>query len=91
LRTQTVALSGTGIAAPALAVSPTSLSFSGQTAGRWPASPQTLTVSNTGGAPLANVGFQITGHLGGQFLDRDDHLRSDAEQRERPEQLRGRR
>jgi hypothetical protein len=56
---QTVALSGTGLAPPALGVSPTSLTFSG-TVGQT-ISPQTVTVSNTGGAPLANVGFQING------------------------------
>ncbi|MGP8081784.1 MAG: choice-of-anchor D domain-containing protein [Terracidiphilus sp.] len=56
---QTVALSGTGLAPPALGVSPASLSFSG-TVGQ-PTSPQSVTVSNTGGAPLANVGFQIMG------------------------------
>ena len=61
LRTQpeTVALSGTGVAPPALGVSPTSLNFSSITVNT--SSTQTVTVSNTGGAPLANVGFQITG------------------------------
>jgi hypothetical protein len=65
LRTQTVELSGTGIAAPALAVSPTSLSFSATVGDA--SSPQTLTVTNTGGAPLANVGFQITGQSASSF------------------------
>jgi len=60
LRTQTVALSGTGIAAAVISVSPASLSFTGQQVGVSSA-PQTLTVSNTGGSPMANVGFQITG------------------------------
>jgi hypothetical protein len=62
---ETVALSGTGLAPPALVVSPASLSFSG-TVGQT-ISPQTVTVSNTGGAPLANVGFQITGLSAGSF------------------------
>jgi hypothetical protein len=65
LRTQTVALSGTGIAAPALAVNPTSLSFSATVGDA--SLPQTLTVTNTGGAPLANVGFQITGQSAASF------------------------
>ena len=57
---QTVALSGTSLAPPVLSVNPTSLTFSGQTVGQ-PSPEQTVTISNTGGAPLANVGFQITG------------------------------
>ena len=60
LRTQTVALTGTGIAPPVLSVAPSSLNFSTQQPGVASA-PQTLTVSNTGGASMANVGFQITG------------------------------
>jgi hypothetical protein len=60
LRTQTVALSGTGLQPPALGVSPASLTFAAQPVGQ-ASLPQTLTVSNTGGAPLANVGFQISG------------------------------
>jgi hypothetical protein len=55
-----VALTGTGIAAAALSVNPTSLTFSTQQPGVASA-PQTVTVSNTGGAAMANVGFQITG------------------------------
>ena len=66
LLTQTVDLNGTGIAAPVLAVSPTSLTFTGQTAGV-ASSPQTLMVSNTGSASLANVGFQITGASAASF------------------------
>jgi hypothetical protein len=63
---QTVALSGVGIAPPAFGVSPSSLSFAVQPLNQASA-PQTLTVSNTGGAPLANVGFQITGLSAGSF------------------------
>jgi hypothetical protein len=63
---QTVALSGVGIAPPAFGVSPSSLSFAAQPLNQASA-PQTLTVSNTGGAPLANVGFQITGLSAGSF------------------------
>ncbi len=64
-QTQTVTLSGTGVAPPQLAVSPTSLSFAATT---MPASSTLpLTVMNTGGAPLANVGFQITGVSASSF------------------------
>jgi hypothetical protein len=66
LRTQTVALAGTGIAPPALSASPSSLTFTEQQVGV-AGSPQTLTISNTGGAPLANVGFQITGTSASSF------------------------
>jgi hypothetical protein len=62
---QTVKLSGTGIAAPVLSVSSASLSFTA-TVGQ-AASPQTLTVTNTGGASLADVGFQITGSSAADF------------------------
>jgi hypothetical protein len=60
LKTQTVVLSGTGLQPPALNVNPSQLSFTAQTVGV-PSMPVTLTVSNTGGVQMANVGFQITG------------------------------
>jgi hypothetical protein len=60
LRTQTVALSGTGLLPPAFSINPPSLSFAAQQVGVASA-PATLTVTNTGGAPMANAGFQITG------------------------------
>jgi Abnormal spindle-like microcephaly-assoc'd, ASPM-SPD-2-Hydin len=60
LRTQDVNLSGTGVGPPALGINPTSLTFTNQQPGV-PSAPQTLTVSNVGGAPMANVGFSITG------------------------------
>ncbi len=60
LRTQTVSLSGTGLAPPSLSISPASLTFTNQQPGV-PSAPQTLTISNTGGASMANVGFAITG------------------------------
>ena len=59
-RTQTVVLSGTGLSPPAFSVIPTSLTFTNQQPGL-PSSPQTLTISNIGGSPMANVGFSITG------------------------------
>jgi hypothetical protein len=66
LQTQTVALSGTALAPPALGVSPASLSFTAQTVGQ-ASSSQSVIVSNTGGAPLANVGFQINGLSASSF------------------------
>ena len=66
LRTQTVALSGTGVGAPVISLSPSSLSFTGQQVGVASAA-QTLTVSNTGASPMANVGFQFTGSAASDF------------------------
>ena len=66
LRTQTVSLSGTGLAAPVFSVSPSSLTFAQQQPGVVGA-PQTVTVTNKGGAPMANVGFQISGGGAGSF------------------------
>jgi hypothetical protein len=60
VQTQTVMLSGTGLLAPAIAVSPTSLNFAATQVGVASA-PLTLTVTNSGGAAMAHVGFQITG------------------------------
>lgn len=60
LRTQTADLTGTGVSPAALSINPSSLNFSTQQPGVAGA-PQTLTVSNTGGVPLADVGFQIAG------------------------------
>ncbi len=60
LQTQTVSLSGTGVAPGAFSVNPTSFTFTNQQPGVASA-PQTLTITNSGGAPVANVGFQLTG------------------------------
>lgn len=60
LRTQTVGLSGTGLTPPAFNVNPSSLIFTNQQPGV-PSAPQTVTVSNTGGSPMANIGFSIAG------------------------------
>jgi hypothetical protein len=66
LQPETVTLSGTGLAPPVLGLSPASLTFTAQTVGQ--ASPaQTVTVSNTGGAPLANAGFQFNGFSASSF------------------------
>ena len=66
VRTQTVALSGVSLAPPVFSLSPASLAFSGQQPGVASA-PQTLTVTNSGGAPMANVGFAITGSAASSF------------------------
>ncbi|MGA3082135.1 MAG: choice-of-anchor D domain-containing protein [Terracidiphilus sp.] len=63
---ETVTLSGTGLTPPAIGVTPASLAFAVQTVGQASA-PQTLTVKNTGGAPLAGVGFAITPSTGSGF------------------------
>jgi hypothetical protein len=66
MKTQTVALSGTGILAPLLSVSPNGLSFPAQQVGA-ASSPLIVTVSDTGGSPMANVGFAFTGQGAGSF------------------------
>ncbi len=60
LRQQTVSLSGTGAAPAAIGVNPPGLTFINQQPGV-ASTPQTVTVTNNGGVPMANVGFQITG------------------------------
>ncbi len=57
---QTVALNGTGVQPAAIGVNPSGLTFAAQQVGL-ASSPLTLTVTNTGGAPMANVGFAIPG------------------------------
>ena len=66
LETQTVPLTGTGLLAPVIGVNPASLIFPAQQVGAASA-PLTLTVSNTGGAAMANVSFQVTGQPAGVF------------------------
>jgi hypothetical protein len=60
LRQQTVSLSGTGVSPAAISVSPPGLTFTNQQPGV-ASQPQTVTVTNGGGAPMADVGFQVTG------------------------------
>ena len=60
MRTQTILLTGTGLLPPAFTVNPTSLSFAAQPV-QVASAPQTLNITNSGGAAMANVGFQITG------------------------------
>lgn len=66
LRTQTVSLSGTGVQPPALGVNPASLTFPSQQP-FVASAPQTVTVTNTGGAALAGLSMQITGSAAGSF------------------------
>ena len=63
---QAVALTGAGVAAAAISVSPISLNFGAQAAGTT-SPPQTLTISNSGGAPLANLSFQLAGAAASSF------------------------
>ena len=63
---QKVSLSGTGLLAPAFSANPASLTFAAQQVGV-ASPPATLTISNSGGAGLANVGFQITGPAAASF------------------------
>ena len=57
---QTVSLSGTGIPAPTLSISPSSLSFSGQLVGTQSA-PQTITLTNTSGQSVTFTSIAVTG------------------------------
>ena len=65
-RTQTVSLSGTGVQPATLVVSPVSLTFAVQNVGV-AGTPDLLTITNSGGASAANVGFQITGASAASF------------------------
>ena len=66
LRTQTVALSGTGLSPPQIGVAPVALDFGVQTIGV-ASSPILLTITNNGGAPLTNIGFQVVGISSASF------------------------
>jgi len=66
LRTQTVPLSGTGLQPPVLSANPVQLTFAAQIVGTASA-PSTITISNAGGAPMLNVGFQIAGSGASSF------------------------
>jgi hypothetical protein len=60
LDTKSVTLSGTGLAPPSFSVNPSSLTFTNQQPGVASA-PQTLTITNAGGAAMANIGFAFIG------------------------------
>jgi hypothetical protein len=66
LRTQTVPLSGVGVQPPALGVNPASLTFPSQQP-LVASAPQSVTVTNTGGASLVGLNSQITGAPMGVF------------------------
>lgn len=66
IRTQTISLSGSGLEKAALSVVPPSITFAGQQVGVASA-PETITVSNVGGASMANVGFQFTGSAAANY------------------------
>jgi len=66
IQTQTVSLSGTGLQPPAIGVSPVQMAFGSQLIGQ-AAAPLTLTISNTGGAAMNNVGFQISGQSASSY------------------------
>jgi hypothetical protein len=63
---QTVSLSGTGLLPPVFSVDPAALTFPAQQVGK-ASPPATLKVTNSGGAALANLGFQITGPAASSF------------------------
>ena len=66
IQTQTVALAGTGLLPPAIAVAPAQLVFATTLTGQASA-PLALRVTNSGGAPMSNVGFQISGAAATSF------------------------
>jgi len=65
-RSQTVTLSGTAIAAPAIRVNSTQITFDSVSLGKI-SSPAALTITNSGDASIANVGFQISGPAASSF------------------------
>lgn len=66
LRVQKVKLSGSGVEAPRFGIKPPKLIFAAQTVDTASAA-MTLTVSNTGGAPMANLSFQVIGQSAASF------------------------
>ncbi|MDR3740903.1 MAG: choice-of-anchor D domain-containing protein [Terracidiphilus sp.] len=66
LHTQTAALSGTGLLAPAISVNAPSATFAVQ-AVETASAPQTLTMTNSGGSPMASLSFSITGVSASSF------------------------
>ena len=68
---QTVELSGRGLSAPVVSLAPTALAFRSQTVGT--ASPsQSISLSNTGGGPLAIGGIDISGAGAADFGQTND-------------------
>ena len=69
IRTQIVKLSGIGAQPAKFAVSPSKLNFRSRPAGVASAAsaPMSLTISNTGGSPMASVSLNITGSSASSF------------------------
>jgi hypothetical protein len=59
LRTQTVALSGTGVAPPGVSATPATIDFGGLAVGST-SSPRTVTVTNSGGYPIGSLAVTAT-------------------------------
>jgi hypothetical protein len=66
IQTQTLALSGTALEPAAIGVQPVQLVFPAQSMGL-AGTPLILTMTNTGGAPMSNIGFQISGQSAASF------------------------
>lgn len=66
IQTQSVLLSGTALQPPAIGVQPGQIAFPVQPVGQ-SANPIILTITNSGGAPMSNVGFQISGQAAPGF------------------------
>ena len=66
IKTQTIALSGTGLPPLAIGVAPAQLTFTAQLIGQ-AGPPLTLNVTDGGGAPMSNIGFQIMGPSASSF------------------------
>jgi len=68
---QTVALGGRGLSDPQVSVSPSSLFFGSETVGT-ESGQQTVSITNTGGGPLAIAAIGVTGADAGDFVEGDD-------------------
>ncbi|MGD1062171.1 MAG: choice-of-anchor D domain-containing protein [Terracidiphilus sp.] len=66
LQTQTVSMSGTGVAPPVFSVTPLNLTFTNQQPGVASAA-QTLTIGNAGSTPMTNIGFAFTGSAAANY------------------------
>jgi hypothetical protein len=64
---ETIPLSGTGLAAPVVTLSTSSLTFASQPAGTTSAL-QSITLTNTGSAPLSSIVITVTGANSGDFV-----------------------
>ena len=66
LKIQSVSLSGTGLAPPVFNITPLSLTFANTMPGVASA-PQTVTITNAGATPMANIGFAFTGSAASSY------------------------